>query len=72
MAALWEAVRAYRKAIDVAESAGQAAHDAWCADHDWAELTDEERESWEDAGQAAIDFYLAAQRRAEITTEGRE
>jgi hypothetical protein len=53
MAALWEATHAYRKALEAAETPGQAAHDAWCADHDWDELSDEEREGWEDAGHAA-------------------
>jgi hypothetical protein len=33
---------------------GRAAHDTWCADDDWAELSDAERSLWEDAARAAI------------------
>jgi hypothetical protein len=36
---------------------GRAAHDTWCADDDWDELDDEERDLWEataQAGHAAI------------------
>jgi hypothetical protein len=33
---------------------GHATHDAWCADDDWATLSDAERAAWEDAAQAAI------------------
>jgi hypothetical protein len=38
---------------------GQAAHDTWCADDDWDELDDEERDLWEDAAKAAIAAALA-------------
>jgi hypothetical protein len=33
---------------------GRAAHDTWCADDDWAVLSADERQLWEDAAQAAI------------------
>ena len=35
---------------------GQAAHDAWCADDDWGQMTAAEREAWEDAARAALDW----------------
>lgn len=40
-----------------APTPGKAAHDTWCADDDWDELSDAERALWEDtawAGHAAI------------------
>ena len=60
MGTLREALRAYREAIDAAGTPGEAAHDAWCADHEWDELDSEQRGLWEDAAWAAIDFYLSA------------
>jgi hypothetical protein len=40
---------------------GQAAHDTWCADDDWAELDDEERGLWEDTAWTAHAAIVAQQ-----------
>jgi hypothetical protein len=31
---------------------GHAAHDTWCADDDWDELSPDERRLWEETAQA--------------------
>jgi hypothetical protein len=58
-AALLAAARAYRKAVAAAATPGQAAHDAWCADDDWDELSDDERDLWEASAWAGHERIVA-------------
>jgi hypothetical protein len=50
-----------------APTPGKAAHDTWCADDDWDELSDAERALWEDTAWAGHARIVAAQASNAVT-----
>lgn len=49
------------RASATAKTPGQAAHDTWCADDDWDELSADERALWEDTAWKAHAAIVAAE-----------